>query len=393
MGELFRSACRHMLRRRARTRLTVGGILVGVLMVALTAVIGQAGTTAAQRELTDMGLRGVSVGTSTPGAGLTATDLGAVRATAGVSEAMPLLLTPSTGEMRQYSGAVYAAGIDAGSNQVFALETAHGRLFHTGDIQAAANVCVIDEKTAIAACGRSDAVGQTFTLTIGKESLSLTVVGIAKAGSSLLQGVSGYLPTLVFVPYTTLQATVGGDLFTQIAVQVQEEGETDAVRASILQTLERTNGVSGLYTAEDLAAQRGRLSHLMDIVHLILLAVSAVSLLVAGMGMMTSMLTAVNERVREIGIRQALGAGRGRVLAEFLTESALVAALGGAIGVALGALCGAVGLTALGLPVTLPWGRFALLWGAAVLLGCVFGWYPARRAAAMCPAEALRAND
>ncbi len=393
MGEMIRSACRHMLRRRARTRLTVGGILVGVLMVALTAVIGEAGTAAAGRELTDMGLRGVSVGTSTPGAGLTVSDLGAVRATAGVSEAMPLLLTPSVGAMRDYSGAVYAAGIDAGSNQVFALETAHGRLFHTGDIQAAANVCVIDEKTAIAACGRSDAVGQTFTLTLGKESLSLTVVGIAKAGSSLLQGVSGYLPTLVFVPYTTLQATVGGDRFTQIAVQVQEEGETDAVRASILHTLERTNGVTGLYTAEDLAAQRGRLSHLMDIVQLILLAVSAVSLLVAGMGMMTSMLTAVNERVREIGIRQALGAGRKRVLAEFLTESALTAALGGAVGVALGALCGAVGLTALGLPVTLPWGRFALLWGATVLLGCVFGWYPARRAAGMCPAEALRAND
>lgn len=392
MRELFRNACRHMLRRRARTRLTVGGILVGVLMVALTAVIGEAGTAAAQRELTEMGLRGVSVGTSTPGAGLTVTDLEAVRATAGVSEAMPLLLTPFAGSMGTYGGAVYAAGIDAGSQQVFSLEAAHGRLFHAGDIQTAANVCVIDEKTAVAACGRSDAVGQTFTLTLGKEALSLTVVGIAKAGSSLLQGVSGYLPTLVFVPYTTLQAAVGGDRFTQIAVQVWEEGETDAVRTSILRTLERTNGAS-VYTAEDLAAQRGRLSHLMDIVRLILLAVSAVSLLVAGIGMMTSMLTAVNERVREIGIRQALGAGRGRVLAEFLTESALTAAIGGALGVALGALCGAIGLAVLGLPVTLPWGRFALLWGAAVLLGCLFGWYPARRAAAMCPAEALRAND
>lgn len=393
MGELFGQACRRLMRRPTRTRLTMAGVLVGVLMVALTAVIGDAGEAAAERELRNMGLRGLSVSTSTAGAGLTTDDLEEVRAVAGVEEAMPLLLTAAVGTVRAHTEGVYAAGIDAGANQVFALEVADGRLFHAGDIRTGAPVCVIDEATAEAACGRRDAVGEMLTLSIGESRLSLTVVGVAKAGSSLLQGVSGYLPTLVFVPYSTLQAVCGGERFTQIAVQVTAEETAEAVRARILHTLDRLHGSSGIYTAENLAAQQQRLAGVMDIVQWILLAVSAVSLLVAGMGVMTAMLTAVNEQVREIGIRQALGAGRGRVLAEFLVEAALVTATGGAAGIALGAGVGAAVLTALHLPVTLPWGRFLALWGVTVLLGCVFGWYPARRAAALSPAEALRAND
>lgn len=390
--DIVSGAFRHLFRRRGRAMLTVGGVLVGVLMVTLTTVIGSAGTTAVSGELRDMGLQGVSVSTSTPGAGLTAADLSAVREVAGVTQAMPLLLASGSGTLCRYSFSAWAGGIDAGANQVIALETAHGRLFHAGDITSAAPVCVVDEAVAKAAYGRSNVVGKTLTLTVGEATLPLTVVGVAKAGSSLLQGVSGYLPGLVYVPYTTLQALCGQENFTQIAVQVAAEEQADAVRGRVVQTLERENGFSGIYTAENLAAQRERLSHLMDIVSWVLTAVSAVSLVVAGMGVMTSMLTAVNERVREIGIKQALGAGRGRILAEFLTESVVVAALGGAIGVALGALVGAVGLTAFGLPVAMPWGRFALLWGFTVLLGGVFGWYPARRAAALCPAAALRVN-
>lgn len=392
MGEILRHACRHLLRRRARALLTVGGILVGVLMVTLVSVISAAGTAAVNAELQDMGLQGVSVSATGGEVELQLTDLETVRTVTGVSEAIPLLLTGGSGTLCHYQFSVYAGGIDAGAHQVIALETAHGRLFHAGDIRTAAQVCVVDEAVAQAAYGRGNVVGKSLTLTVGEVTETLTIVGVAKAGSSLLQSVSGYLPGLVYLPYTTLQAMCGREHFSQIAVQVQEGEQADTVRERVVQALERTTGFSGAYKAEDLAAQRERLAHLMDIVSWILTVVSAVSLVVAGMGVMTAMLTAVNERVREIGVKQALGATRRRILAEFLAESMLLAAFGGAVGVGLGAALGAVGTAMFGLSISLPWGRFALLWGGTVLLGGLFGWYPAKKAAALRPVEALRAN-
>lgn len=392
MGEILRHACRHLYRRRSRALLTVGGILVGVLMVTLVTMIGQGGTAAVDAELENMGLRGVSVSASGKEALLGMDELETVRAVNGVSTAMPLLMAGGSGTLGQHTFSAYIGGIDAGADQVIALETAHGRLFHAGDVATAAEVCVVDEAVAEAAFGRANAVGKTLTLTVGKVTQTLKIVGVAKAGSSLLQSVSGYLPGLVYVPYTTLQIMAGGEQFSQIAVQVRANEEADAVRDRVVQALERQSGFAGAFSAENLASQRERLSHLMDIVGWILTAVSAVSLVVAGMGVMTAMLTAVNERVREIGVKQALGATRGRILAEFLAESALLAAIGGAVGVGLGAAAGAAGLAAFGLSVALPWGRFLLLWALTVLLGCVFGWYPAKKAASLHPVEALRAD-
>ncbi len=390
MRDVLCAACRHMIRRKTRTALTVGGIAVGVLMVALVGVIGQAGTQTVGRELQSMGLQGVSVAASSSASAIRQDELEAVREVEGVAEAMPLAIAGGKGTLGQRSFTAYVGGIDAGADQVIALEVEHGRLLRKSDIRAAATVCVVDEAVAKEAYGRTNVLGKKLTLTVEGNTTELTVVGVAKAGSSLLQSVSGMLSGLVYMPYTTLQTLTGKDTFDQIAVKVAEEGETDRVRERVQTALERHSGIKDGYTAENLAAQRDRLSRLMDIVSLVLTAVSAVSLVVAGMGMLTSMLTAVNERVREIGIKQALGAGGRRIMLEFLSESLLLAALGGGIGVCGGALIGVVGLHLFGMSVALPWGYLLAVWAVAVVLGGVFGWYPAKKAASMHPVQALR---
>lgn len=390
MKEIVCAACRHMVRRKTRTALTVGGIAVGVLMVALVGIIGQAGTQTVGRELQNMGLQGVSISASYPSVTIRDDELEAVRAVEGVSEAMPLAIASGKGALGRHSFTAYIGGIDAGADQVIALEVAHGRLLRESDVRGAAAVCVLDEAVAKEAYGRTNVLGKTVTLTVEGSTAEFTVVGVAKAGSSLLQSVSGMLSGLVYLPYTSLQTLTGKDAFDQIAVKVENEGETDDVRERVRTALERHSGMTDCYTAENLSAQRDRLSRLLDIVSLILTAVSAVSLIVAGMGMLTSMLTAVNERVREIGIKQALGAGGGRIMAEFLAESLLLAAIGGGIGVFGGALIGKLGLYLFGMEVTLPWSRLFSVWVLSVLLGGAFGWYPARKAACMHPVEALR---
>ncbi len=390
MKDIICAACRHMTRRKTRTALTVAGIAVGVLMVVLVGVIGQAGTQTVGRELQSMGLQGVSIAASSSATAIRQDELEAVRGVEGVAEAMPLAIAGGRGTLGQRSFTAYIGGIDAGADQVIALEVAHGRLLRENDIRAAAAVCVVDEAVAKEAYGRTNVLGKKLALTVEGNTTELTVVGVAKAGSSLLQSVSGMLSGLVYMPYTTLQTLTGKDTFDQIAVKVAEEGETDRVRERVQTALERYSGIKDGYTAENLAAQRDRLSRLMDIVSLVLTAVSAVSLVVAGMGMLTSMLTAVNERVREIGIKQALGAGGRRIMLEFLSESMLLAALGGGIGVCGGVLVGIVGLRLFGMNVALPWGYLLAVWAVSVALGGAFGWYPAKKAASMHPVQALR---
>ncbi|MBE6769005.1 MAG: ABC transporter permease [Ruminococcaceae bacterium] len=392
MRDILLGACRHVVRRVARTALTVGGIAVGVLMVTLVCIIGQAGTETVGRELENMGLQGVSVSASSTDVVLGAEELETVRAVAGVSEAMPLTVASGKGTLGRHSFTAYVGGIDAGADQVIALEVAHGRLLRAVDVRSAAAVCVVDEAVAREAYGRTNVVGKTLTLSMDGIPMELAVIGVAKAGSSLLQSVSGMIAGLVYLPYTTLQAVNGREVFDQIAVKVTSEEETDAVRERVVAALERGSGTTGAFTAENLAAQRERLGRLMDIVSLILTAVSAVSLVVAGMGMLTSMLTAVNERVREIGIKQALGAGGRRILAEFLTESLLLAAIGGAAGIFGGTLIGGLGLRVFGVTASIPWARLLPIWLCTVLLGGLFGWYPARKAARLHPVEALRSE-
>ena len=392
MRDLLSVACRHAVRRLSRTALTVGSIAVGVLMVTLVCIIGQAGAETVGRELENMGLQGVSVSASSVDAVLGVAELETVRAVAGVSEAMPLTVASGKGRLGHHSFTAYVGGIDAGADQVIALEAAHGRLLRAADVRSAAAVCVLDEAVAKEAYGRTNVVGKTLTLSMEGAPMELTVVGVAKAGSSLLQSVTGMIAGLVYLPYTTLQAVNGRDVFDQIAVKVTSEEETDAVRERVVAALERGSGTTGAFTAENLAAQRERLGRLMDIVSLILAAVSAVSLVVAGMGMLTSMLTAVNERVREIGIKQALGAGGRRILTEFMAESLLLAAIGGALGIFGGALIGALGLRLFGVSASLPWSRLLPIWGGTVLLGGLFGWYPAKKAARLHPVEALRSD-
>ena len=123
---------------------------------------------------------------------------------------------------------------------------------------------------------------------------------------------------------------------------------------------------------------------------LTLVALSSVALMVGGIGVMAIMLVSVTERTREIGIRKALGAKRGDVLLQFISEAIALAAAGGALGALVGSGVGWLAHAATGFPVSLPWWSYALAIGTSSLIGIVSGIYPANRAARLDPVEALR---
>lgn len=384
--ELIKNALRQLLRKRGRTLLTVGGIAVGVMMVSVVTVIGSVGRAFVDRELDSMGVSGLSVMALTTDTLLSEEALEEIRDLSQVSSAMPLMLQiGSISTMRAGSEAVLC-GIDAGAGQVISLTLRYGRMISDGDVAAVSSVCVLDEAAAKAAYGRDAVVGKTITINVGKLTQELTVVGVTQTGSSLLQSVTSMIPGMVYLPYTTLQQFTGRQDFDQIAVRTISSDVTDQTGDRIEHVLDRLYDGDAPFRTDNLAAQKDRLGRLVDIVAGVLTVLSGVSLVVSGFGIMTVMLSSVSERTREIGIKKAIGATQKRILAEFLAEAVLLSCVGALVGM----LPSVVLLLILKTPVS-PL-VFVSLAAFSVLVGVVFGVYPAYKASKLPPVEALRSE-
>ncbi len=387
MKGVWHSAWIALGRKRLRTVLTVSSIAIGTAMVVLILCIGRIGTVAVEKELESMGINGLSVSSSE---GLSAESLSAIRSMRQVSSAMPLSLQFATALADGDHVAVVGCGIDSGADQVISLELRHGRMLSRQDVAAGETVCVVDEAFAQDVYGRSNVVGQTVTVLYENGTLEATVVGVSATGSSLLQNVTALIPYMIYVPYTAQQSATGSFQFDQIAVRLTEGIGPQEAERSIRRELTRLGASSESLMLEDLASQRQRLESMMNIVSLALAAVGGVSLLVSGFGILTVMLSSVHERTREIGIKKAIGATKGRILAEFLSGALLMSLFGALAGILLG--CGGVwlGCLAFGFSPAFPVGALLAVFILTLVLGMLFGVYPAYQAARLRPVEALR---
>lgn len=387
MRGVWRSAWIALGRKRLRTWLTISSIAIGTAMVVLVIGIGSIGTNAVNGELESMGIDGLSVSATK---GLSVSALTSIRCLSTVRQAMPLSLQFASAIAGEGTYSVVGCGIDAGADQVISLQLLHGRLLSAQDVAAQAAVCVVDEALALEAFGRSNAVGQHLSLYYDDGALEATIVGVTATGSSLLQNVTALIPYMVYLPYTSQQATTGIDTFDQIAVRLRGGTASEETEQAIQVALERLGEEYGTLTTENLATQRARLDAMANILSLILTAVGGVSLLVAGFGILTVMLSSVNERTREIGIKKAIGATRKRIMMEFLA-GALLMSLGGALlGLLIGCGVVTIGSMLLGFAPVFPIGRLAAVFGITLLLGTAFGAYPAYQAAGLRPVDALR---
>lgn len=387
MKEIWQSAWIALGRRKLRTALTVGSIAIGTAMVVLILCIGHIGKAALSKELENMGVDGLSVSASD---GLTGGALSSIRSIPAVRQAMPLSLQFCSAMVSGKHFSVVGCGIDAGADQVISLELLHGRMLSRADVMGQTGVCVVDENFALEAFGRSNAVGQTISLGYESGGVDLQVVGVTATGSSLLQNVTALIPYMIYLPYTVQQTATGVQRFDQIAVRLTEESDPDTTAKTIRRTLSRSGEAKGTLATDDLASQRKRLEGMMGMVSLGLTAIAGVSLLVSGFGILTVMLSSVHERTREIGIKKAIGATRGRIMSEFLCGALLMSFLGALAGLVVG--CGGVwlGCRLLQIPPMVPFGSLVGVLFLTVVLGMAFGAYPAYQASGLRPVEALR---
>ena len=267
------------------------------------------------------------------------------------------------------------------------LTIAKGRDLTALDSKRYNQVCVMGAEAARTFFGSADPLGKTLQV----NGQAFDVVGVYAARLSGENGSASQIDNFIVFPYTT-NRVLGGESPTEFMVKGRDTATLAEACSRIRGFLKGAvgEGNSNVYTNEEWQQQQ---NEQMSMISLVLGGIAAISLLVGGIGIMNIMLVTVTERTREIGIRRAIGAQRSSIVTQFLIEAAMLCGIGGIFGILLGTggsfLVGKLMFQMTIYPAV--W-ITACAFGLSVLLGIVFGIYPAAKASKLQPVEALRAE-
>ncbi|MDO8469982.1 MAG: ABC transporter permease [bacterium] len=388
---------------RARSGLTVLGIVIGISSVIAMVAIGQGAQGSIQARIESIGSNLVLV---TPGAQqghgttvssgrgsartLTQGDADAIVAeVAGVRAVAPELTGRYQVTSKGKNTNTQIVGTVAVYPSVRNVEIGEGMFITDSQVRSLSKVAVIGPAVRDDLFGSSsDAIGQTIRI----KQIEFRIVGVTKA-----KGGSGFgnQDDMIYVPLTSAQRFLAGDSYlSTVSVQAADAGSMAEVQAQITNLLLARHRISDLTLSDFSVLNQADIlataSSITDTLTIFLGAVAGISLLVGGIGIMNMMLTTVTERTREIGLRKAIGATSRDISRQFLVEAVVLTVTGGVLGVALGWLI-AFGFTYFNIiQASISLSSVLLAFGVSAFIGIVFGYYPARRAARLNPIEALR---
>jgi len=262
-----------------------------------------------------------------------------------------------------------------------------GRFLDASDVTLRQKVCLLTKKLAERLYGsQSAAIGNIIKV----HDLQFTVIGTFKEKVESF-GQSELGAETILIPVTVLRYFTKVERVDPMDVQVKSANDVEAVTQQIRRILESRHRPGARYRVQNLTAILDAARNIATILSLVLVLVSAIALIISGIGIMNIMLVTVTERTREIGIRKAVGASRGEILLQFLTEAVLISLAGGLIGIVVGvSIPLSVQLFVENLRIPVSMASIVIAFSVSCAVGLIFGMLPASRASSLNPTEALR---
>jgi putative ABC transport system permease protein len=399
LGTTFILALRSIRRHILRSFLTILGIVIGVGAVVTMVTLGKATTAAVQTQIAALGTNILQVrpgqgfgrgGGGPPPPPLTDDYLEPIRRQInGVTAVAPQVQRSVTAI---YSGANWTTTVNGTTDAYFKVQPwplTAGRTFEPAEEQAGKAVCIIGNTVVKNLFARTDPIGKRLRV----NDISCTVIGTLSTKGQA--GFGGDQDDTVLMPLKTVQRRLtGDDKIAAILVGVDQAYDTQQVQASLTSLLRQLrhleDGKDDDFNIFDTKQISDTLTGTTTLLTRIVAAVAAISLVVGGIGIMNIMLVSVTERTREIGIRLAIGAVANEVLLQFLVEAVALSCLGGLIGLVIAQIAIVSIAPLMQVPFIFDLRINLIAFAISAVIGVVFGYFPARRAAALNPIDALR---
>jgi putative ABC transport system permease protein len=394
-------ASQSIVKNKMRTLLTMLGIIIGVGAVIVMVAVGMGARSQIREQINNLGTNmlvispGFSMtGGVNQGAGsfnrLTLADAEKIEREASLINAVsPVITTRVQAIANGNNWRAMINGVSTGYQVIRDWQTESGAWFSDVDVRTNRKVAILGKTVADALYPDMDPVGQRIQL----RGVPFDVVGVLTVKGQTASGSDQ--DDTVLIPYTTANTRLAGRNFIpQILVSTAAPGDIPAATLEINDILRESHGLGFAEEDDFTVRNQNELAEAAEgtteVMSLLLAAIASISLLVGGIGIMNIMLVSVTERTREIGIRMAIGARGKDVLTQFLVESIVMSLMGGVVGLGVGVGGAAILGSVMGWSTEISVFTVIVAVGFSAAVGVFFGFYPARKAAALNPIDALR---
>ncbi|MBI5055022.1 MAG: ABC transporter permease [Nitrospirae bacterium] len=391
-------ALREIRRNILRSFLTVLGIVIGVAAVITMVTIGGGATAQIQQQIASMGSNMLMIspgkrlgpGQSTGNIPFKENDADAIaKEISSIAAVAPVSSQSIMAIFGNQNWTTQVTGTDNQYLKVTNRSIGAGREFSESELRSGAAVCIIGETVRKKLFGGQGALGEKIRL----QKLSCDVIGVLEAKGQSTMGMDQ--DDIVVISLSTFHRRISGNQDVGlIQISVQQGSSTEKAQSDIRRLMRERRHLSASdddnFNVMDMKEITKMLTGTTQLLTTLLGAVAAVSLLVGGIGIMNIMLVSVTERTREIGVRLAIGALENDVLTQFLVEAVVLSSLGGLVGIALATAASIVVARLMQVPYIFNPGINLLSFLFSAVIGVIFGFFPARRAARLDPIDALR---
>jgi len=396
-ANFLKIAMAQLYKKKGRSFLTMLGVIIGVMSVVLLVAIGNGLKFYIEDQFESLGSNKIYIIPGNPfkngqfqgGASRVTTvrfdfkDVANLERVAGVKSVSPITFTSDSVYFSDQESFAQLVGsttdIVSGQN----VDLSQGRFFTKAEESRGAKVAVIGAKVNEELFDSQNALGKNIA--VGNKKMK--VVGVVEKKGGIGSGIGEDPDAIIYTPYKVVFGLTGEKDFYNLIIETEDERTVDLVKERVKKVLFKRYDEDD-FTVADQTQILSMVSSILGTLTIALAGIASISLLVGGVGIMNIMFVSVTERIKEIGLRKAVGATPRDILFQFLLEAVVVSVIGGVIGVVLS--WGITSLINRFFPAVITLWSVLLAFGVSAFIGIVFGVAPARSAAKLSPIEALR---